>query len=118
APWDGLALDFEGLDAADRPYLSAFVNLVGEALHQRGKIYAVALPAKTSDVKTGWGGSYDYAAISQAADIYLVMAYGFKTGGSSVPGSTAPLPWVDASVAYAVTEIAPSRLVLGVPFYG
>ncbi len=116
--WDGLALDFEGLDAADRPYLSAFVNLIGQALHERGKYYAVALPAKTSDVKTGWAGSYDYAAIAQAADLYLVMAYGFTTSGSSVPGSTAPLPWMDRSMGYAVSEIPGDRLILGVPFYG
>src|SRR5205807_1664991 len=71
APWDGLALDFEGLDPADRPYLSAFINILGQALHERGKFYAIALPAKTNDAKGGWGGSYDYAAISQAADLYL-----------------------------------------------
>jgi len=116
--WDGLALDFEGMDAGDRPYLTAFINTLGSALHARGKYYAMALPAKTSDAKTGWSGSYDYAAIAQSADLYLVMAYGFKTGSSAIPGSSAPLPWMDSAMAYAVREIPGDRVVLGVPFYG
>jgi spore germination protein len=117
-PWDGLFLDSEGMDAADRPHLSWYINVLGSALHERGKFYAIALPAKTRDERTGWSGSYDYAAIKDAADLYLVMAYGFRTGTSSTAGSSAPLPWMDASMAYAVTELAPEKLILGVPFYG
>src|SRR5581483_6143291 len=93
--WDGLALDFEGMDADDRDSLTDFVNQLGRRLHQRQQLYAVALPAKTSDARTGWGGSYDYVGIRDAADLYLVMAYGYRVGTSSVPGSTAPLPWIE-----------------------
>jgi spore germination protein YaaH len=46
------------------------------------------------------------------------MAYGFRTSGSDVPGSTAPLAWVDATIAYAVSQLPTDRLLLGVPFYG
>jgi len=118
APWDGLALDFEGLDPADRRGLSAYIQSVGAALRSAGKYFVVALPAKTSDVKTGWAGAYDYAALAGAADLFLVMAYGFRTSGSESPGSTAPLPWVDAALAYATRELPSSQVLLGVPFYG
>ncbi len=118
ALWDGLALDFEGMDARDRAGLSRFIRQLGTALSAAGKRYAIALPAKTADHTTGWSGSYDYRAIADAADYYLVMAYGFTTSGSSTPGSTAPLSWVTRSMAYAATEIAPERLILGIPFYG
>jgi spore germination protein YaaH len=116
--WDGLALDFEGLDAGDRADLTRFIQALGASLRDARKIYAVALPAKTADHRTGWSGAYDYAAIADAADLYLVMAYGFRTSGSATPGSTAPLRWVESSMAYAATQIAPERLILGVPFYG
>ena len=35
-------------------------------LHQRGKVLALALAAKTCDVTTGWAGAYDYAAMRAA----------------------------------------------------
>ncbi len=118
APWDGLALDFEGLDPGDRGGLSAFIQTLGAALRGAGKYFVVAVPAKTSDVQTGWAGAYDFPAIAGAADLYLVMAYGFRTSSSEIPGSTAPLSWVDASMAYAVSQLPADRLLLGVPFYG
>jgi len=116
--WDGLALDFEGIDVRDGAALSTFIQRLGKALRTNGKQYAIALPAKTSDVGNSWSGAYDYAAIADAADLYLVMAYGFKTSGSSEPGSTAPLTWVDRSMAYAVSRIPAEKLLLGVAFYG
>jgi spore germination protein YaaH len=116
--WDGLALDFEGLDASLRGPLSQFIDALGSALRAAGKSYAIALPAKASDIRTGWSGAYDYAAIAGAADFYLVMAYGYRSSSSSIPGSTAPIAWVDASMAYAASVIAPERLILGVAFYG
>jgi spore germination protein YaaH len=115
--WDGLALDFEGLDAADRPGLTRFIHQLGAALAAAGKTYAIAVPAKTQDTRTGWSGAYDYRAIAGAADLYLVMAYGYAVG-SSPPGSTAPINWVTSAMAYALSEIPPERLILGIPFYG
>ena len=117
-PWDGLALDFEGLDPEDRDALTTFIHRLGTALRGSGKAFAVALPAKTSDVRTGWAGAYDYARIAEAADLFLVMAYGFRTSATAVPGSTAPLSWVEAVMAYAAVQIAPERLLLGAPLYG
>jgi spore germination protein len=118
AVWDGLALDFEGMDATDRVGLSRFIRQLGTALNAAGKRYAIALPAKTADHTTGWSGSYDYRAIADVADYYLVMAYGFATSGSRTPGSTAPIGWVSRSMAYAATEIAPEKLILGIALYG
>lgn len=118
ATWHGLALDFEGLDPGDRQATSAFINTLGDAVRAAGKLFLVALPAKTSDVRTGWSGAYEYAAIAKAADLYLVMAYGYTSSASATPGSTAPLPWVDASLAFAAAQIPRDRLLLGVAFYG
>jgi len=116
--WDGLALDFEGLDPEDRSDLTSFVWELGAALRAAGKLYVVALPAKSSDVRTGWSGAFDYAAIAGAADLFVVMAYGWRTSSSRDPGSTAPMPWVESSIQYAVQELTADRVLLGVAFYG
>lgn len=118
APWDGLALDFEGLDPSLREQLTQFIEALGAVLRAAGKTYAIALPAKTFDIRTGWAGAYDYPAIAGAADFYLVMTYGYRSSSSSIPGSTAPIAWVEASMTYAASVIPPERLVLGVAFYG
>src|SRR5439155_310781 len=74
--------------------------------------------SETREAQTGWAGAYDYAAIASAADLYLVMSYGFRTSGSDAPGSTAPLSWVDATLAFAVGQLPADRVLLGIPFYG
>ncbi|MPZ13207.1 MAG: hypothetical protein GEU73_02060 [Chloroflexi bacterium] len=116
--WDGLALDFEGVDPADRDALTAFIRTLGDRLRASGKVFAIALPAKNGDMVTGWSGAYDYAAISGAADLYLIMAYGYRTSASSIPGSTSPLSWVDQVMAFAATQLPVDRVILGVAFYG
>lgn len=116
--WDGISLDFEGLDPSSRDGLTQFIRDLGSSVRRTGKLFTVALPAKTSDVRTGWSGAYDLPAIADAADLFLVMAYGFRTSASTEPGSTAPLPWVESTLRYTTKVIAPERLILGVAFYG
>jgi spore germination protein len=117
-PWDGLALDFEGLDPDDRADLSRFIRDLGVALREAGKLYLVALPAKSNDARAGWGGAYDFAAIAGAADLYLVMAYGWTTSSSQTPGSTSPRWWVEETMRYAASVFPPNKLLLGLAYYG
>jgi spore germination protein len=77
--------------------------------------------AQTSSARQ-WGGSLatwvsDYAALARVADRIQIMAYDDHTPGGA-PGPIAPLPWVQSVIAYAGTQIPPSRVELGVPAYG
>ncbi len=115
--YPGFDLDLEGIDAGDRDAYSAFVARLAEALHQRGKMLTLAIPAKTSDVRTGWAGPYDYAALGKHADLILLMTYDYSWS-SGPPGSIAPQDWVDRVAAYAVSQMPSERVLLGLAFYG
>lgn len=115
--YDGIVLDYEGVDAADRPRFTTFVQELATAVHASRKTLAVALPAKTSDKRTGWGGAYDDAALAAAADRIILMAYGFRTA-SGTPGPVSPRRWVAGSLQYELTRVPADRLVLGVGLWG
>ncbi|MBI4301275.1 MAG: hypothetical protein HY664_01555 [Chloroflexi bacterium] len=116
--YDGLHIDFENLDSGDRPHLSAFMAELAAALRSRGKLVSQAVAAKEEEKTTGWAGVYDYSALAPSNDLIVLMAYGYRTASSSVPGSTAPILWVEKSVAYAASQIPADKLILGVPWWG
>ena len=115
--YDGFDLDLEGVHAADRPLLSQFVSWLGPALHANDKLLTLAVPAKESEVSSGWAAAYDYAALGAEADLVTVMAYAYR-GAFSGPGSVAPYDWVARVTAFSTSQIAPEKVLLGLSFYG
>lgn len=115
--YPGFDLDMEGIDSGDRGAYSTFVAKLAGALHSQGKILTLAIPAKTSDVRTGWAGPYDYAALGRYADLILLMSYDYSWS-SGPPGSIAPQEWVDRVAAYAATQIPHAKILIGIAFYG
>src|SRR5665647_3447511 len=115
--YPGLDLDLEGINAEDRDGFSSFVAELADALHQRGKILTLAIPAKASDVRTGWGGPYDYAALGKHADLILLMTYDYSWS-SGPAGSIAPQEWVDKVAAYAASQMPAEKVLIGLAFYG
>ncbi len=116
--WQGVNIDFENLDASDRTHLTAFMADLAAALRPRGKIVTQAIAAREEEKLSGWTGVYDYAGLAPHSDLLLLMSYGYRTSNSSVPGPVAPINWVERTVEYAVSQIPPSKLILGVPWYG
>jgi spore germination protein len=114
--YDGIDIDYESLDASVRPAYSAFIKELGEALHVHGKILSVAVHAKDRDYG-GLGGFQDWTVIGQYADRVRIMTYDYHWRGGG-PGPVAPLYWVQAVAEYAATVIDPSKVFIGVPFYG
>lgn len=115
--YPGIDLDLEGINDEDRDAYSSLVATVANALHKRGKILTLAIPAKTTEVKTGWAGPYDYAALGKSADLILLMTYDYSWQ-SGPPGSIAPQQWVDKVAAYATSQMPAQKVLLGVAFYG
>lgn len=116
--YDGIDVDYESLNAADRTRYSTFVTRLGSALRQAGKRLTVAVHPKTSEPGT-WSGpqAQDYAAIGAAADRVRVMAYDYSWT-TSAPGPVAPLTWVDQVARFAVSKIPAAKVELGMPLYG
>jgi spore germination protein YaaH len=115
--YDGVNIDFEAGDAADRGALTSFVGDLANLLHGQGRRVSVAVSATTRTVTTGRAGFYDYAALGAVADTVFVMDWG-KHWSTSVPGAIADLPWATAVADYVATMPNRSRFVLGLGLYG
>jgi spore germination protein YaaH len=115
--YDGFDLDLENILPGDREPYTALVGRLATALHQQGKTLSLAVPAKAKESWTGWAGAYDYAALGQRADLITVMAYEYH-GSWGGPGPIAPYDDVEATAAYATSQMLPEKVLLGVAFYG
>jgi spore germination protein len=111
--WDGVDVDYEELPADAGPAFVEFLTALRDDLHDEDLVLAVSVPARDADEDT----AYDYAEIGAVADQVRVMAYDHAWGGSP-PGPVAPAGWVADVVAYAVEQIPPEKLMLGIATYG
>lgn len=116
--YQGVDIDFEYILAEDRDAFTGFVRQVAERMRAAGYHTSVALAPKTSADQQGvlYEGK-DYRALGEAADHVLLMTYewGYTYGP---PMAVAPLNQVQRVVEYAVTEIPPEKIDLGIPNYG
>jgi spore germination protein len=116
--YDGIHIDFEGVNAADRDLLTDFMTRLYSAFKPQGWIVSQAVIARTSDASTYWGGAYDYQKLAQVNDYIAIMAYDYGYVARPDPIAVAPLWWVNNVVSYAVTRIPREKILLGVPLYG
>lgn len=116
--YQGVDIDFEYILASDRDAFSEFVRVCADAVHAKGWQLSIALAPKTSADQRGilYEGK-DYKALGAAADHVLLMTYewGYTYGP---PMAVAPLNEVRRVVEYAITEIPPEKINLGIPNYG
>lgn len=114
----GLDVDFEYLSGHLAEPYAAFLGRLRRLLAAQGKFLWAALAPKTNARQRGllYEG-HNYSAIGAAVDAVLLMTYewGYTYGP---PMAVAPLPSVRAVLDYAVTEIPPEKIFLGVPNYG
>ncbi|GLX71477.1 glycosyl hydrolase family 18 protein [Paenibacillus glycanilyticus] len=112
----GVNIDFEEIAGTDRDEYTAFVAALSKAAHAKGLKVSIDLPR--GDVSWDHLTAYDHAALSQAVDTIIIMAYDEHWSGSSTAGSVASLPWVEKGVQQFLTYGVPrSKLMLGIPFY-
>ncbi len=114
----GINLDFEGPWGYLRPQFAQFVELVAAKLHNYNKIISIDVVPTDHVNLTGWAGPYDYAAIGKCVDYFMLMGYDYNVN-EHPPTPNSPLPWLDRTLAYALSiNIPPEKVVLGIPFYG
>ena len=116
--YGGLDVDFEYIRPELGAAYAAFVVMLRQELNSLGYSVLAALAPKTFAGQRGLlYEAHDYAALGQAANGVLLMTYewGYTYGP---PMAVAPLPNVRAVLDYAVTEIPPEKILLGVPNYG
>jgi len=116
--YGGLDIDFEYIQAADREAFAEFVSFTTQVMNLFGYPVTVALAPKTSRDQPGllYEG-VDYRLLGAAANKVMLMTYewGYTYGP---PMAVAPLNMVRRVVEYALTEIPPEKIILGIPNYG
>ncbi len=117
--FDGVNLDVEPLPAQVADDYVEFVREVRAALDEVDPELHLSI-----DVVPGLE-NYDLAALTadDAADLAVIMGYGYRTGASGTAGSVAPLVAaggsdLTSSVQLALEQAPPDRVVLALPWYG
>lgn len=114
----GLDIDFEFVLAQDSQKYVSFIEKLAVALNANGFILIVALAPKISSTQKGtlYEG-HDYSGLGNAANIAFLMTYewGYTYGP---PMAVAPINNVKTVLDYAITEIPPEKILMGIPTYG
>ncbi len=110
-PYDGVNIDFELIRADDGPAFLEFLRLLKKALG--AKTLSVCVPARTRSMDD----AYDYAKLAAIADRVFVMSYDEHWSGSAA-GPVSSIGWAGRVAAWAAAAVGPSKLIMGMPFYG
>jgi spore germination protein YaaH len=115
---DGANLDLEGVGGQDREAFASFATAVAGSLHAVDPRWQVTVDTYTTSASDS-GGYFDVARIAPAVDALFVMAYDMQ---GAQPSPVAPLTGPGsndtASVMAYRSVVPPSKVILGIPFYG
>ncbi len=135
----GVDIDYESKDAETAPYFSSFIKELGTKVHAASggkKLICTVEPrtpieAKytnvTDEQRQAVAYANDYAILNAACDQVRIMAYdqgsidvqlNAQKGGFMFYMPVADPAWVSKVVMLAEKDIAPSKIVLGIPSYG
>lgn len=119
--FDGINIDYEALPGKYRNNFTLFIQSLGEALQNQGKILAVALHPKTSEdnpMEDNGSHAQDWREIHPYVDQMHFMTYGEHYPGSH-PGPVASPAWVDRVLNYATEKqgVPDDKIFLGLPLY-
>ena len=116
---DGVNVDFEGKGSQDQLGLDRLIAGLSETLHRANSHWQLTMDTYGSSAGDP-SGFYDIPGLAPDVDGFFVMAY--DMGNPASPSPTAPLSGPGFTDLRAVQEytavVAPSKVILGVPYYG
>lgn len=118
----GVNMDVEALPSIYKEEFLSFIISLAEQLEQHipGAELSIAAPA------VNWSDKFNIPVLNDYLDFFMVMAYDYYWGGSSLAGPVSPLhPMVSYSTYcfsrtasyYQAQGVPNDKLVLGVPYY-
>lgn len=119
----GVCLDFEGVQEAQKEDYADFVSRLKTALLKANKDYQLYMAVPKYD----WYKSMDFAKLIPEVDMFTIMGYPYYSSGSSVAGPVSPLNsgklWRDYTLTnsvkyYLANSVPAQKLMLALPFYG
>ncbi|RIV19203.1 LysM peptidoglycan-binding domain-containing protein [Alicyclobacillaceae bacterium I2511] len=116
--FSGVNVDFEHMHAEDRTLYNTFIRELGQSLHSHGLSLSIAVGPKTADMPgASWMGAFDYHTLGAEVDFLMLMTYEWGWVGGP-PMAVAPLDQVRAVLRYAVSQIPPAKILMGMSLYG
>jgi hypothetical protein len=116
---DGANLDLEGLGSADREGIDRLVATVSGRLHAVNPHWQVTVDTYGGSPSTT-NGFFDVPTLARVTDGLFVMDYDMVGSGAAGPNS--PLNYYSANVTQSMAAYRyaaqPSKVILGLPFYG
>ncbi|OIK13878.1 glycoside hydrolase family 18 protein [Bacillus sp. MUM 13] len=110
--------DFEYLRPADKEAYNQFLRTAKARFSQEGWLLSTALAPKTSAGQKGkWYEGHDYKAHGQIADFVIIMTYEWGYSGGPAQ-AVSPIGPVRRVLEYAITEIPPTKIIMGQNLYG
>lgn len=117
-PWlYGVDIDMESGGDFRQAESEEVFRVVADRARLLGKKSSGALPALTSTGSVGGENWVRYKQLGQILDHVSVMSYDFAWNGSA-PGPISPAYWLEDVYNWASSQIAPSKLSMGLPLYG
>lgn len=107
---DGLDVDYENLDPADRDLFSLFIAELAASLHAKGLSLSVTVQPKLRESRSVGPGAADWKAIGQVADRLQIMLYNLHNARTE-PGPVCTSSWNGQILAYAATQCERSKIV-------
>jgi spore germination protein YaaH len=115
--YQGIQVDFEGAQPAERNPFTAFITALAAKLHEHGEKLSTIVTAKYYNIMSGRAAMYDDAALSGPSDYLFVLDWGLHWT-TSAPGGIDELPWFKKVAEYTATMPNKSKFVVGMPMYG
>lgn len=109
---DGLNIDFEKIREEAGPHYIQFLRELSVKCRNNGIILSV-----DSYVPTEYTAYYDREEQGIIVDYVVVMAYDEHYAGSKESGSVSSIGFVEDAVKNITAQVAPERVIIGIPFY-
>ena len=113
--YDGYNFDFENVHHKDKAQLTKFVDFLAKGLRDYNLHSSIDVTGYSNS--ENWSLVYDRKAYADAVDYVVLMAYDETWASSVTAGPVASYPWVRKHTEQMLSEVPPSKLVLGIPFY-
>jgi len=119
--FDGIDIDYENLEAADRSVFSTFIEELAYALHAKGKVLTIAVLPKSDNIVYQFSPSrqaQDWGRIGAVVDEFRIMGYDWTHNSTTDAGAISPTYWLEEILGYALSKVEKEKIVLGLPLYG
>lgn len=114
---DGINIDFENMDPADKNLYTQFVQKAAWQLHTVEATVSVDITRRTSSTTNWWSSCYDRTGLAKVADYIILMSYDEHSASSKTNGPVASIGWVENSVKVTLEEVPANKLLVGIPLY-